>query len=67
MDVLSSSSLLDNTPFGSSSDIDSDDENPPPSIPPPTPSPSKAPQVPRWVLSIREFVGDPTDQHETHC
>ena len=59
-DVPSSSSLLDNTPF------DRDDENPPPPIPPPAPAPPITPQLPRWVRSTHEVVGDlasdPIDQ-----
>ena len=53
-----SSSSLDNTP----SDVDKDDENPRPSTRVPLPTP----QLPRWVRSTREVVGnlvsDPTDQ-----
>ena len=65
VDVSLSSSLLDNTPSDSSSDTDSDDENPPPPVPPPAQAPSTTSQLPRWVHSTREYVGDSTDQHRT--
>ena len=67
--VPSSSSLLDNTPFDSSSNTDSDDENPPPLIPPLALAPPTTSQIPRWVHSTREVVGDlagdPTYQCQT--
>ena len=67
--VPSSSSLLDNTPSCSSSDTNSDNENPPPPIPPLAPAPPTTSQLPRWVHSTREVVGDlasaPTDQRQT--
>jgi hypothetical protein len=59
----------------SSSDDDSEDENPPiPAHSPPDESfahePTPAPPLPRWVRSTREavgnLVGDPLDQHQTH-
>ena len=63
------SSLLNNTPYNISSDIDSDDEHPPPPISPPAPSPSTTSQLPQWVSSTREaigdLVGDHTDQRRT--
>jgi hypothetical protein len=58
----------------SSSDDDSEDENPPlPSHPPPNesfePEPTPVPPLPRWLCSTREavggLVGDPSDQHRT--
>jgi hypothetical protein len=59
----------------SSSDDDSEDENPPPPahLPPDEsfePEQAPAPQLPRWVRSTREavgdLVGDPSDQRQTH-
>ena len=58
-------SLLNNTPFDISSDIDSDDEHPPPPISPPAPTPPTTSQLPRWVRSFCEaasdLAGDPRD------
>ena len=67
--VPSSSYLLDNNPSDNSLDTDNDDENPPPSVPPPTLAPLTTSQLPRWVHSTREVVGDlagdPIDQCQT--
>ena len=57
-------SFLGSTPSSYDSlDTDSDDEIPPPPVPPP------APNLPRWVHSTREVVGDlasdAPDQHRT--
>jgi hypothetical protein len=68
--VPSSVSILD-----SSSNDDSEDENPPllADIPPYDsfePEQAPVPPLPRWVRSTREatgdIVGDPSDQHRTH-
>ena len=68
-DVPSSVPILD-----SSSDDESEDENPPPlvDIPPDEsfePEQAPVPPLPRWVHSTREavgdLVGDPSDQHWT--
>ena len=66
-DVPSSSSLLDNAPSSnSSSDTDSDDENPSLPIPSLYPTPLTSPQLPWRVRSTQEsaseLVTDPTDQ-----
>ena len=61
--------------LASSSDDDSEDENPPlPAHPPPyesfEPEPAPSPPLPRWVRSTREtvgdLIGDPSDQRQTH-
>ena len=67
--VPSSSSLLENILFDTPLDTNSDDENPPPFVAPPTPAPQTTPQVPRWVHSTREAIGDlngdPIDKLQT--
>jgi hypothetical protein len=67
--VSFSSSLLNNTPYGISSDTDSDDEHPPSHVSPPAPTPPTTSWLPRWVHSTREvdgdLAGDPTNQRQT--
>ena len=63
----SCSSYIDTSPtLVTSSDDESEDENPPLHTQPP---PSLAPQLPKWVCSTREvvvdLVSDPTDWHRT--
>ena len=71
-----SSAFVPSSVMVSSSDDDSEYENPPLSahLPPdesfePEPAPSLAPPFLRWVCSTREvvgdFVGDPSYQHQT--
>ena len=65
-----SSSLFNNTPSDISSDTNSDDEHPPPPVSSPAPAPSITSQLPRWVRSTCEAVGDlgcdPTDKCQTY-
>ena len=65
-----SSPFLNNTPSDISLDTDSDDEHPPPPVSSPAPAPPTTSQLPRWVHSTREsvgdLVGDPIDQCQTH-
>ena len=62
--------FLKKNPSNRSLDTDSDDENPPLHVPPPSPAPPITPQLPQWVCSTREsigdLVGDPIDKHQTH-
>ena len=65
-----SSSILNNTPYDISSDNDKDDEHPSSPVSSPAPAPPTTSQLPRWVRSTCEAVGDlagdPTDQCQTH-